>query len=182
MAKQGLQPAPDLLQAHAGELTRITLPAHLIQQQEQQQQADGSPAGLTAAQHKLYSFSLGAQASTRSDLAGCPGGGADSSVARGGNKAKAAACMAAASDAVDVYEKRKAAAAASVKAGNLAAQVAVQALAKQKARAVALGPSQAKEASNRVSGVCCRSYQAACLQTTNSAFPNLPKVLPNHLL
>jgi hypothetical protein len=73
--------------------------------------------------------------------------------------------MAAASQAVEVYEKRKAAAAAAVKAGSLSAQVAVQALAKQKARAVALGPSQAKEASNRVSGEACRrTAQRTCVQ------------------
>lgn len=73
--------------------------------------------------------------------------------------------MAAASQAVEAYEKRKAAAAAAVKAGSLSAQVAVQALAKQKAKAVALGPSQAKEASNRVSGTVCRTGCAAYAST-----------------
>jgi hypothetical protein len=62
--------------------------------------------------------------------------------------------MSAASEAVEMYEKRKAVAAASVKAASLSAQVAVQTLAKQKAKAVALGPSKARETSNRVSGEC----------------------------
>lgn len=143
MAKQGLQPAPDLLQAHAGELTRITVPAHLIQQQQQQAAANStSPAAGFQFKHVLA-----VQASMRSDATA--GAGSSSGAA---HKAKAAACMSAASEAVETYEKRKAAAAASVKAASLSAQMAVRALAKQKAKAVALGPSKARETSNRVAG------------------------------
>lgn len=57
-----------------------------------------------------------------------------------------------------VYERQKAAAAASVKAGSLSTQMAVQALQQQRARAIAAGPMKAKEASNRVSGVLLSQY------------------------
>lgn len=144
MAKQGLQPAPDLLQAQAGELTRITLPAHLLQQQ---QQAAGVPGEAACSnQHRLYSFSAHCDDQHGSSTA------TTSSSSDGAHRAKATACMAAASEAVEAYERGKAAAAASVQASRLSTQMAVHSLQKQRVKAIAAGPSKAKETSNLVSG------------------------------
>lgn len=136
MAQQGLQPAPDLLQAHAGELTRITLPAQLLHQQQQEADAVAAAAASTTQQADPYSFTSVGSTTAVPD----------------GHQAKAAACLAAATDAVEAYERRKAATAASVKAGNLSAQMQVQMLCRQRARAIAAGPTRAKAVSNKVSG------------------------------
>jgi len=138
MAQQGIQPAPDLLQAHAGELTRITLPAQLLHKQQQQADAVATAVANTSQQADPYPYSFNSV-------------GSDTAVPDG-HQAKAAACLAAATDAVEAYERRKAATAASVKAGNLSAQMQVQMLCRQRARAIAAGPTKAKAVSNKVSG------------------------------
>jgi hypothetical protein len=147
MAKQGLQPAPDLLQAQAGELTRITLPSHLLQQQQQAGKVAGEMAHSTV--HQLYSFS--AQCNDQLDCSTASPSSSD-----GTHKAKATACMAAASEAVESYKHGKAAAAASVQASRLSTQMAVHSLQRQRVKAIAAGPSKAKETSNLVSGGCRR--------------------------
>lgn len=151
MAKQGLQPAPDLLQAQAGELTRITLPAHLLQQQ--QEAAGAAVEAACSNQHQLYSFSAQCDDQHGSSTA-------TSSSSDGTHRAKATACMAAASEAVEAFERGKAAAAASVQASRLSAQMAVHSLQKQRVKAIAAGPSKAKETSNMVSGGC--RHRTAC--------------------
>lgn len=152
MASQGMQPSPDLLQAHAGELNRITLPSGLLQQQarEQQQCAENVAAAAAVAGGLMIMMNSGGS------QAGA--GGDCSSSSSGGHRAKAAACVAAASDAVAAYEQRRAVCAASVRAGSLSAQMQVQALQRQRAKAIAAGASTAKETSNRVAGACVLAW------------------------
>jgi hypothetical protein len=99
MAQQGISPAHDLLQAHAGQLNRITLPAHLIHAGH----AAASAADVGNTQQLLYSLSLTAQpASAAADSWPQPSGSSG-----GGHTAKAAACMAAASEAVEVCKHKE---------------------------------------------------------------------------
>jgi hypothetical protein len=100
MAQQGICPAHDLLQAHAGQLNRITLPAHLIHAGH----AAAAGADIGSTQQLLYSLSLTAQpAGAAVDSWQQPSG---SGSGGGSHTAKAAACMAAATEAVEVCKHK----------------------------------------------------------------------------